>query len=59
MVEAAVMVGFGLFGVNTAAGMATVMVYRGIVFWLPFLIGAIVIQRMGFKRGGKKKPAEG
>lgn len=59
VVEAAVMVGFGLFGVNTAAGMATVMVYRGIVFWLPFLIGAIVIQRMGLKRGGKKKPAEG
>lgn len=62
VVEAAVMVGFGLFGVNTAAGMATVMVYRGIVFWLPFLVGAIVIQRMGFRRGGKgggaKKPAE-
>lgn len=55
VVEAAVMVGFGLFGVNTAAGMATVMVYRGIVFWLPFLIGAIVIQRMGFRR--KKTPA--
>lgn len=55
VVEAAVMVGFGLFGVNTAAGMATVMVYRGIVFWLPFLIGAIVIQRMGLKRGSKGK----
>lgn len=54
VVEAAVMVGFGLFGVNTAAGMATVMVYRSIVFWLPFLIGAIVIQRMGFRRDRKK-----
>lgn len=51
VVEAAVMVGFGLFHINSAAGMATVMVYRSIVFWLPFLIGAVVIQRMGFKRG--------
>ena len=55
VVEAAVMVGFGLFGINTAMGMATVLVYRGIVFWLPFLIGAIVIQRMGFKRGKAKE----
>lgn len=58
VVEAAVMVGFGLFGVNTAAGMATVMVYRGIVFWMPFLIGAVVIQRMGFRRDGKPAPAQ-
>lgn len=54
VVEAAVMVGFGLFGINAAAGMATVLAYRGIVFWLPFLTGAVVIQRMGFKRGKKK-----
>ncbi len=60
VVEAAVMVGFGLFGVNTAAGMATVMVYRSIVFWLPFLIGAIVIQRIGFRRNrAKAMPAAG
>ena len=25
--------------------MAVIMVYRAIVFWLPFLIGAVVIQR--------------
>ena len=57
VVEAAVMVGFGLFGINTAAGMATVLAYRGIVFWLPFLTGAVVIQRMGFKSGKEKAPA--
>ncbi len=46
VVEAAVLVAFTLFGSDQAAGMAVVMVYRGIVFWLPFLIGAVVIQRM-------------
>lgn len=49
VVETAVMVGFSMFGVDSAAGLAIVLVYRGIVFWLPFLIGAIVIQRIGFK----------
>ena len=28
------------------AGLAVVIVYRGIVFWLPFLVGAVVIQRI-------------
>lgn len=49
VVETAVMVGFSLFGIQSAAGLAIILVYRGIVFWLPFLIGAIVIQRIGFK----------
>lgn len=49
VVEAAVAVAFGLFGVNGAAGLATVMMYRGIVFWMPFLIGAVVVQRLGLK----------
>lgn len=57
VVEAAVLVAFTLFGIDQATGMAVVMVYRGIVFWLPFLIGAIVIQRMGSLRGTKKQPA--
>ncbi len=52
VVEAAVLVAFTLFGINQATGMAVVMVYRGIVFWLPFLIGAVMIQRTGaFKKG--------
>lgn len=45
VVEAAVLVAFTLFGIDQAAGMAVIMVYRGIVFWMPFLIGAILIQR--------------
>ncbi len=45
VVEAAVLVAFTLFGIDQASGMAVIMVYRGIVFWMPFLIGAILIQR--------------
>lgn len=50
VVEAAVTVGFNLFGVNAAAGLAAIMVYRSIVFWLPFLVGAVVIGRLGARR---------
>lgn len=45
IVEAAVLVAFTLFNASQATGMAVVMVYRAIVFWLPFLIGALLIQR--------------
>ena len=44
--EAAVTVAFALFGIGSATGLAVVIVYRGIVFWLPFLVGAVVIQRI-------------
>lgn len=47
VVEAAVLVAFSLFGVGKGPGMAAVLVYRAIVFWIPFLTGAIVVQRMG------------
>ena len=45
VVEAAALVTFALFGIDQATAMAVIMVYRAIVFWLPFLIGAAVIQR--------------
>lgn len=50
VVEAAVLVAFSLFGVGQAGGMAAVMLYRAVVFWMPFLIGAVVVQRMGLLR---------
>lgn len=57
VVEAAVLVAFTLFGIEQATGMAVVMVYRAIVFWLPFLIGAILIQRTkAFTSKGSGKP---
>ncbi len=55
VVEAAVVVAFTLFRLSQATAMATVLVYRSIVFWLPFLVGAILIQRTSaFKNSGKK-----
>jgi uncharacterized protein (TIRG00374 family) len=57
-VEAADMVLFSAYGINSAAGMATVMVYRGIVFWMPFLIGAVLIQFTKTFRGDKKDSKE-
>lgn len=53
VVEAAVLVAFTLFGIDQASGMAVIMVYRGIVFWMPFLIGAILIQRTKAFKGAK------
>lgn len=58
VVEAAVLVAFTLFGIDQATGMAAVMVYRGIVFWLPFLIGAVMIQRTRLFSGKKSTPSQ-
>ncbi|MGN0302367.1 MAG: YbhN family protein [Anaerotardibacter sp.] len=43
VVEAAVLAAFVMFGETAAAGMAIGLVYRSIVFWMPFLIGAVLI----------------
>lgn len=43
-VEAFVTIAFTSFGISAAAGVTIGVVYRGIVFWMPFLIGAILIQ---------------
>lgn len=55
VVEAAVTVAFTAFGASATAGMAIGLVYRGIVFWMPFLIGAILIQTTKTFRPEKKK----
>lgn len=53
VVEAALLVLFSSYGISGAAGMAIALVYRGLVFWMPFLIGAILIQRTKTFRGNK------
>lgn len=45
VVEAASLVAFTLFGVGQATGMAIIMLYRAVSFWIPFAIGAILIQK--------------
>lgn len=50
-VETAVTLAFTTFGESSAAGLSIGLVYRGIVFWMPFLIGAVLIQTTSsFKR---------
>lgn len=58
VVEAAVVVAFTMFGETAAAGTAIGLVYRGIVFWMPFLIGAVLIQRTKTFRGDAKRAAK-
>ncbi|MDO4502623.1 MAG: lysylphosphatidylglycerol synthase transmembrane domain-containing protein [Coriobacteriia bacterium] len=53
VVEAAVTVAFTAFGSTAAAGVAIGLVYRSIVFWMPFLIGAVLIQRTKTFKGEK------
>lgn len=61
VVEAAVTVAFTSFGEAASAGLSIALVYRGIVFWMPFIIGAILIQTTKTFRGAgkKKEPAAG
>ena len=55
VVEAAVVVAFTSFGESAAAGLSIALVYRGIVFWMPFLVGAVLIQTTKtFRRDAKK-----
>ena len=55
VVEAMVVVAFTAFGESSAAGMAIGLVYRGIVFWMPFIIGAILINVTKTFRGDEGK----
>ena len=55
VVEAAVTVAFTSFGASATAGMAIGLVYRGIVFWMPFVIGAVLIQFTKAFKGSKSK----
>ena len=55
VVEAAVTVAFTSFGQAASAGLSIALVYRGIVFWMPFIIGAILIQTTKtFRNAGTK-----
>lgn len=57
VVEAAVVVAFTSFGETAAAGTAIGLVYRGIVFWMPFIIGAVLINTTKAFKGDVKKAA--
>lgn len=58
VVETAVTVAFTAFGSTAAAGIAIGLVYRSIVFWMPFLIGAVLIQCTKTFKGEKAAAPE-
>ena len=58
VVEAAVVVLFTSYDVSSASAMVIALVYRGLVFWMPFLIGAVLIQCTKTFRGDKTKKDE-
>jgi uncharacterized protein (TIRG00374 family) len=50
------------YGVSASAGTAVALVYRGLVFWMPFAIGAVMIHRtksFSSKSGEKKRLRKG
>lgn len=59
VVEAMVVVLFAAYGVDATAGMAIALVYRGLVFWMPFLIGAVLIQRTKLFKKDRDTSEEG
>lgn len=58
VVEAMIIVAFTAYGQNAAAGTATGIVYRGIVFWMPFIIGAILMTQLKAFKGSTKKSVD-
>lgn len=58
VVEAMVIVAFTAYGENAAAAAATGLVYRGIVFWMPFVIGAILMTQLKAFKGSTKKSVD-
>ncbi len=57
VVEAAIAAVLTAYGCSLATATAIALVYRGIMFWLPFCIGAVLLSQSGFFRG-KKNPTQ-
>ena len=66
VVEAMIVVALTASRINAAMAATIAIVYRGIVFWMPFLIGAVLIHRTGLfsknkagKGSGEHQPDSG
>lgn len=57
VVEAAIAAILTAHGCSLATGTAIALVYRGIMFWVPFCIGALLLSQSGFF-ADKKSPTE-
>jgi uncharacterized protein (TIRG00374 family) len=57
VVEVAVIALMAAYGVSSAAATAIALTYRGLVFWMPFAIGAVLIHRTkSFAKDPASKP---
>lgn len=57
VVEAAIAAVLTAYGCSLATATAIALVYRGIMFWLPFCIGAVLLSQSGFFHA-KKDPTQ-
>lgn len=57
VVEAAIAAVLTAYGCSLATATAIALVYRGIMFWIPFCIGAVLLSQSGFFQG-KKDPTQ-
>lgn len=57
-VETAVVILFGAYDISSGVGMAIALVYRSLVFWMPFLIGAVLIRKTKTFQRNDDKPKE-
>ena len=55
VVEAMIVVAFTMYNQNVAAATAIGITYRGIVFWIPFIIGAILMTQLNSFKGETKQ----
>lgn len=57
VVEAAIAAVLTAYGCSLATATAIALVYRGIMFWIPFCIGAVLLSQSGFFQS-KKDPTQ-
>lgn len=57
VVEAAIAAVLTAYGCSLPTATAIALVYRGIMFWIPFCIGAVLLSQSGFFQG-KKDPTQ-
>lgn len=56
VVEAMITAILTAYGCSVATAAAIALVYRGVMFWIPFCIGAVMLSQSGFFKG-KKSPS--
>ena len=58
VVEAAIIAILSIYGCPIGASTAIALVYRGVMFWIPFAIGAVLLSQSGFFQSKKSDTEE-